>query len=619
MNLLQIFEPGQTPMPHSDENEIAVGIDLGTTNSLVAIVKNGKPEVLKDESGNCLHPSIVAYLDDGVVLTGNAARQSAGVVISSIKRLMGKGAADVKKISGNIPYKFVESDGIIRLDVAGKQLTPIEISAEILQSLKKLAENSLGKTIAKAVITVPAYFDDSARAATKDAARLAGLEVLRLVNEPTAAALAYGLDKSLEGVYAIYDFGGGTFDISILKMEKGVFQVLATGGSVEIGGDDFDREVFDIFLWQARNNSGRSINPSALEIKEILKTARAAKEYLSDNESGKFSIIIEGSEFQVSITKEQLEKSMQPYVSATLDICEQVLADAQVSRDEIKGVVLVGGSTRAPLVRQFVKTILGREPLSDIDPDKVVAEGAALQAEGLTRGSDNLLLDVIPLSLGLETMGGLVEKIISRNTPIPVSKAQEFTTYQDGQTGMVIHALQGEREMVQQNRSLAKFELKGIPPMKAGVARIKVIFAVDADGLLTVSAIEENTGISQVVEVKPSYGLSDEEIKAMLYASMEHGRDDIAMRLLAESKVEAERLIIALESGLKDDADLLTSDEIKEINKQKLQLQKSLEGNDREKILSNTNALENISANFAENRMNKHIANSLRGKQVNEF
>ncbi len=619
MNLLQIHEPGQTPLPHNDDDEIAIGIDLGTTNSLVAIARGGKPEVILDEKGNALHPSIVAYLENGAIVTGHAAQAGAGLVISSIKRLMGKGAADVKTISGRLPYKIAESEGMVRLDIAGKKLTPVEISAEILKSLKKIAEKALNKKVTKAVITVPAYFDDAARTATRDAARLAGLEVLRLVNEPTAAALAYGLDKSAQGIYAIYDLGGGTFDISILKMEKGVFQVLATGGTTLIGGDDFDREVAEIFLWQCRNISGASLNPTAPELKELLKTARTAKESLTDNESGEFKVTIAGSRFTVKISRAELEKAMQPYISATLDICEQVLTDAEVTRDEIEGVVLVGGSTRAPLVREYVKSILGKEPLCDIDPDKVVAEGAALQAEGLTRGSDNLLLDVIPLSLGLETMGGLVEKIIHRNTPIPVSKAQEFTTYQDGQTGMVIHVVQGEREMTQQNRSLAKFELKNIPAMKAGVARIKVIFAVDADGLLTVSALEETTGTQQKIEVKPSYGLSDEEIKEMLYASMQHGREDMAARLLAEAKIEAQRLIIALESGLAEDSDLLNESELADINNSKINLEISLKADDREVIIANTKKLEELSADFASSRMNKHIASALRGRKIEEF
>ncbi len=616
--LLQIHEPGQTPLPHENDDEIAIGIDLGTTNSLVAFAKDGKPEVMADEQGNFLHPSIVSYLENGAVVTGHAAKIGNGQVISSIKRLMGKGAGDVKKISGQLPYKIAASEGMVRLDIGGKKLTPVEISSEILKSLKKIAEKALSKEISKAVITVPAYFDDSARTATRDAARLAGMEVLRLVNEPTAAALAYGLDKGAEGIYAIYDLGGGTFDISILKMEKGVFQVLATGGTIEIGGDDFDREVAEIFLWQCRNISGSSLNPSELELKELLKTARKAKEYLSENEDGEFAVTISGQKFTAKISRTELEKAMQPYISATLDISEQVLVDADVTRDEIKGVVLVGGSTRAPLVRAYVKNILGKEPLIDIDPDKVVAEGAALQAEGLTRGSDNLLLDVIPLSLGLETMGGLVEKVIHRNTPIPVSKAQEFTTYQDGQTGMVIHVVQGEREMTQQNRSLAKFELKNIPAMKAGIARIKVVFAVDADGLLTVSALEETTGTRQTIEVKPSYGLSHEEIKEMLYASMEHGRDDMAMRLLAEAKIEAQRLIIALDSSIKDDSDLLSTSELSDINRLKNKLQESLQGEDRELILANNKKLEEISTDFASNIMNKHIAASLKGRRIEE-
>lgn len=617
--LLQIYEPGQTPQPHEGDEDIAVGIDLGTTNSLVAISTSGKPEVITDEHGGALHPSIVSYLENGAVLTGKHARESGGQVISSIKRYMGKSAGDIKKISGQHLYKMASNEGMVRLEVAGKSLTPVEISSEILKSLKRIAEKALSKKVSKAVITVPAYFDDSARAATRDAAHLAGLEVLRLVNEPTAAALAYGLDKSAEGIYAIYDLGGGTFDISILKMEKGVFQVLATGGTIEIGGDDFDREVADIFLWQCRNQSGKSINPSTDELKELLKIARTAKEYLTENQSGEFAVIIAGEKFPVKLTRAELEKAMQPYVSATLDICQQVLVDAEVERSEIKGVVLVGGSTRAPLVREYVKSILGKEPLCDIDPDKVVAEGAALQAEGLTHGSDNLLLDVIPLSLGLETMGGLVEKVIHRNTPIPVSKAQEFTTYQDGQTGMVIHVLQGEREMVSQNRSLAKFELKNIPAMKAGVARIKITFAVDADGLLTVSAVEETTNTQQKIEVKPSYGLSDEEIKQMLYASMEHGTEDMELRLLAEARVDAERLIIAVESGLAEDADLLSAEELQALQTQKTQLQETLKGTDREKILAANAQLERASADFASRRMNKHIATALRGKKIDNM
>lgn len=614
--LIQIHEPGQTPLPHEDDNDIAIGIDLGTTNSLIAIAKDGRPEVITDEHGNALHPSIVAYLENGAVTTGHAAHSSGGQVVSSIKRLMGRGGRDIK--SNTVPYNIIQSDGMARLDINGRILTPVEISAEILKSLKRNAERALGHNVNKAVITVPAYFDDSARTATKDAARLAGLEVLRLVNEPTAAALAYGLDKGAEGIYAIYDLGGGTFDISILKMEKGIFQVLATGGSVEIGGDDFDREVAEIFLWQCRNKSGKSITPSADEWQKILVTARLAKEFLTDNDSYETKITVLGEEFPVKITVKELEKSMHPYISATMDICEQVLVDAEVAREDIKGIVLVGGSTRSKIVQKYVDEILGKKPLCDIDPDRVVAEGAAIQAEGLTRGSDNLLLDVIPLSLGLETMGGLVEKVIHRNTPIPVSKAQEFTTYQDGQTGMVIHVVQGEREMVQQNRSLAKFELKGIPAMKAGVGRICVTFAVDADGLLTVSAREETTGTEQVVEVKPSYGLSEEEIKNMLYASMQHGREDMEQRLLAEAKVEAERLIIALESGLSEDADLLSAEELTAINSKKTDLQTSMAGTNRDNITTATAALEGAAANFASSRMNKHIAASLRGKKIGE-
>lgn len=602
-------------MPHSNDGEIAVGIDLGTTNSLVAIVADGKPQILTDEKGNGLLPSIVAYLENGAITTGHAAKAHGTLAINSIKRLMGKGAHEVKKIAA-LPYELIAADGALRLNVAGKHLTAVEISAEILKSLRNVAENALQRKVTKAVITVPAYFDDAARTATKDAARLAGLEVLRLVNEPTAAALAYGLDKAAEGIYAIYDLGGGTFDISVLKLQQSIFQVLATGGSVEIGGDDFDKEVAEIFLWQCRNKSGMALLPSPIEWQNLLQIARKAKEYLTDHDQASCTINLAGQEFAVTISAEQLEQAMEPYISATLDISQQVLADAQIETSQISGVVLVGGATRSKFVRKMVQESFDKKPLADINPDEVVVCGAALQAEGLTKGSNNLLLDVIPLSLGLEMMGGLVEKIIPRNTPIPVAKSQEFTTYQDGQTGLVIHVLQGEREMSSQNRSLAKFTLSNIPPMKAGMARIKITFAVDADGMLNVSAIEETTGTQQTIVVKPSYGLDEDEIKTMLLNSMKHGAEDMATRLLEEAKLEARRLIIALDSGLKEDQDLLDKQELANILNHKQQLQTSLNSTDRESIITATTNLETSATDFSTRRMNKHIADSLKGRKI---
>lgn len=622
--LLQIHEPGQTPVPHQDDDEVGVGIDLGTTHSLVAYAENSIPRILKSPQGEAIMPSIVAYLHDKTIV-GTEAKdwlgKEDGVVVSSIKKLMGRGKEDIRQISGNLPYEVDEAQegGMVRLKIGNKKLTPVEISAEILKTLKDRAEEALSREVKKAVITVPAYFDDAARAATRDAARLAGLEVLRLVNEPTAAAFAYGLDQSKEGVYAVYDLGGGTFDISILKMEKGVFRVLSTGGHTALGGDDFDREVVELLLWQYKNQTGKSLKPSSAELTHLLHIARSVKEELSEKEEVNVELPIEGNLYDFKLTRAQLNEAITPYINATIDLCEQALDDADIELSDIQGVVLVGGSTRLPLVIEKAKEYFGTTPHADVNPDEVVALGAALQAEGLTKGSDNLLLDVLPLSLAMETMGGLAEKVIHRNTPIPVSRAQEFTTYQDGQTGMKFHIVQGEREMAEQNRSLARFELKGIPPMNAGVARVKVTFTVDADGLLTVSAREESTGTAQHIEVKPSYGLSDEEVMVMLRGSMAHAKEDMEARMLAEAKVEAARVLHAVESGLESDGHLIEPSAVGAIEVEVGALKKALEGNEREVIKSRQDALEQVTREFAALRMEAHMREALKGKEISDM
>ena len=614
MTLFQISEPGESPLPNSRQR--AIGIDLGTTNSLVATVRNGLAVVLPDDEGRPLVPSVVRYGEQGVEVGYSAlarATKDPGNTIVSVKRLMGRGLNDVGD-DRRYPYRFVEGEGIIRIATRAGVKTPVEISAEILRALRNRAEASLGGDIDGAIVTVPAYFDDAQRQATKDAARLAGLTVLRLLNEPTAAAIAYGLDNASEGTYAVFDLGGGTFDISILKLSRGVFEVLATNGDSALGGDDFDHRVFCWALEQAK------VPPlSAADARQLMTRARDAKEMLTGHDAASIVAELSAGTIDATLTSATFTDITRTLVAKTLAPVKRALRDAKLAPNDIKGVVLVGGATRMPQIRRAVAEFFGQPPLTNLNPEEVVAIGAAIQANKLAGnrdGADWLLLDVIPLSLGIETMGGLSEKIVPRNSTIPVARAQEFTTFKDGQTAMALHVVQGEREKVADCRSLARFELRGIPPMVAGAARIRVSFDVDADGLLSVSAREQTTGREASIVVKPSYGLTDGEIARMLQDSFAHASDDAQARALAEARVEAERIIVATQSALAADADLLGADERATIDRALDDVRRMRDGDDRAALAKAVAALNNATGEFAARRMNRGVARALTGKRV---
>ena len=617
MALLQISEPGGAPDPH--QRRIAVGIDLGTTHSLVAAVRNGLAECLPDDAGRVILPSVVRYLPEGRRQIGFAALADAAAdplnTLMSVKRFMGRGLPDVAE-RAKLPYDFVDAPGMVQLRTVDGVKSPVEVSAEILATLRFRAEDTFADDLFGAVITVPAYFDEAQRQATKDAARLAGLNVLRLISEPTAAAIAYGLENGSEGLYAVYDLGGGTFDISLLRLTKGVFEVVATGGDSALGGDDFDAALAQ---W-AQSQCGLPAE-TAQDKRAVLVAARAAKEKLSAADHALLACPLSRGELSVRVTRDQFVELSQPLLARTMAAVRKVLRDAKVDKAEVNGVVMVGGSTRMPMVQAAVGDFFGKPPLVNLNPDEVVALGAAIQANALAgnAGADELLLlDVIPLSLGLETMGGLVERIIPRNSTIPTARAQDFTTFKDGQTAIAIHVLQGEREVVSDCRSLARFELRGIPPMVAGAARVRVSFAVDADGLLSVSAREQMSGVEASISVKPSYGLSDDQIARMLTESFSTAEADMAERSLREARVDAERMLLATRAALQADGDLLSVDERAAIEALLEALQASRESVDHHGITAAVEALADGTEAFAAERMNRGIRQALSGRRVEE-